>query len=165
MVLYNRRGLLAILHAAAAHCGQALTTTTDEVTLGCAGLPRHPQPHTTDPLPMVLHHDSNQFVLICRTEGEGAETRGCRETRTPPAPENTRREREGRVCSCPSYNTSIVIIRGHVFRRGAAARARESPDHLHVRRLRVRTYCRVRGGGKIGGDEHPLDCSAEKHCG
>ena len=57
----NRRGLLAILHAAAAHCGQALTITTDEVTLGCAGLPRHPQPHTTDPLPMVLP----RFQSVC----------------------------------------------------------------------------------------------------
>ena len=95
----GRRGLLAILHAAAAHCGQALTTTTDEVTLGCAGLPRRPQPHTTDPLPMVLHHDSNQCVLICRTEGEGAETRvgGQGDTNSTSTREHETRKRRPRV--------------------------------------------------------------------
>ena len=86
------------------HCGQALTITTDEVTLGCAGLPRHPQPQTQlAPYLMwaFLHYAFQSVCLICRTEGVGGDKRVGRETRTPPAPENTRHEREGRVLLLP----------------------------------------------------------------
>ena len=45
LVLYNKRGLLAILHAAAAHCGQALTITTDEIAGVCGAPSTSPATH------------------------------------------------------------------------------------------------------------------------
>ena len=149
----NRRGLLAILHAAAAHCGQALKITTDEVTLGCAGLPRHPQPHTTDPLPMVLPRFQSVCLDLPNWGRGGGDKRVGRETRTPPAPENTDVKEKAACCSCP-YNTSIVIIRGHVFmtrrrRRCTCARESTRPSACEAATC-VHLLCE---GGKIGGDE------------
>lgn len=94
----------------------------------------------------------------------GGDKRVGRETRTPPAPENTDVKEKAACCSCP-YNTSIVIIRGHVFmtrrRRCTCARESTRPSACEA----ATCAPTVREGGKIGRDEHPLDCSAEKHCG
>ena len=69
---------------------------------GCAGLPRHPQPQTQlAPYPMwaFLHYAFQSVCLICRTEGEGAETRvgGQGDTNSTSTREHKTRKRRPRV--------------------------------------------------------------------
>lgn len=94
----------------------------------------------------------------------GGDKRVGRETRTPPAPENTRREREGRVLLLPLQHLHC----DHSWTRVHDAAA--APLHvctrvnqtICMRRLRVHLLLCKAARGR---DEHPLDCSAEKHCG
>ena len=129
---------------------------------GSLDIPSHTQ---LTPYPWCSH-DSNQFVLICRTGGEGAETRGWAGRHELHQHQRTQDAKEkAACCSCP-YNTSIVIIRGHVFmtrrrRRCTCARESTRPSACEA----ATCAPTVREGGKIGRDEHPLDCSAKKHCG
>lgn len=154
LVLYKQEGTAGHLACGGSTLWPGADDHNRRITLGCAGLPRHPQPHTTDPLPMVLHHDSNQFVLICRTEGEGAETRGWAGRHELHQHQRTQDAKEkAACCSCP-YNTSIVIIRGHVFmtrrrRRCTCARESTRPSACEAATC-VHLLCE---GGKIGGDE------------
>ena len=108
LVLYKQEGTAGHLACG----GSTLWPTADDhnrrITLGVRGsldIPSHTQ---LTPYPWLLHHDSNQFVLICRTEGEGAETRGWAGRHELHQHQRTQDAKEkAACCSCP-YNTTSM---------------------------------------------------------
>jgi len=143
LVLYKQEGTAGHLACGGSTLWPGADDHNRRITLGCAGLPRHPQPHTTDPLPMVLPRFQSVCLDLPNWGRGGGDKRVGRETRTPPAPENTDVKEKAACCSCP-YNTSIVIIRGHVFmtrRRRRCTCARESTRPPACEAIRRRCTC------------------------